>query len=186
MSKQIRTFVAIPITPSKSLRTCMRLLAELGGPLRHNTPDQLHITLKFLGDTAWEQTPEVGAAIDDVLKSHVPIGIQLQGVGAFPRQQRPRVIWAGVEAEPSLKLIANQLNERMAELGFPLEERDFHPHVTLAYVKGRLPAGAEEWFLDYQETEFGNTTVDRVELLQSELTPSGPIYTVISSHGLGK
>lgn len=184
MSKQIRTFVAIPITPSKSLRTCMRLLAELGGPLRHNTPDQLHITLKFLGDTTWEQTPEVGAAIDDVLKSHVPIGIQLQGVGAFPRRQRPRVIWAGVETEANLKQIANQLNEHMAELGFPLEERDFHPHLTLAYVKGRLPIGAEEWFETYQETDFGTYQVNDVKLYQSELTPSGPIYTMISHHPL--
>lgn len=186
MSKSIRTFVAISVTPSKSLRKAMRSLAELGGPLRHNTPDQLHITLKFLGDTTWEQTPEVGAAIDDVLKTHLRFELHLKGVGAFPRPQRPRVIWAGAEMEPNLKQIANQLNERMAELGFPLEERDFHPHVTLAYVKGRLPAGAEEWFLDYQKTEFGNTSVDRVELLQSELTPSGPIYTVVSHHVLSK
>lgn len=184
MPDTVRTFVAIPLTPGRSLRSLIRRLDEMSGPVKGVSPEHLHITLKFLGDTPWTQTAEIGRVVSEVAAIQPAFDVQVCGVGAFPNLERPRVVWTGIEPAEPLAILAGLLNDLIGELGFPVEERAFQPHVTLARVKGRPPAALREVLSVLADQDFGGMHIDRVTYYQSELSPSGPKYTILSEHSL--
>jgi RNA 2',3'-cyclic 3'-phosphodiesterase len=184
MPDTVRTFVAIPLVPAPSLRALIRRLDELNGPVKGVSPDQLHITLKFLGDTPWKQTAEIGQVVSQVAAIQPAFDAHVRGVGAFPGLDRPRVVWTGIEPAEPLTILAGLLNDLIGELGFPVEERAFQPHVTLARVKGRPPGELREELSACADQDFGGLHIDRLTYYQSELGPSGPKYTILSEHPL--
>lgn len=184
MPDTLRTFVAIPIVSSPSLRMFIREAGEIDGPIRWMPPQGLHLTLKFLGDTPWTQTAAIGQVISEVATIQPAFDAVLKGIGAFPNLQRPRVIWAGMEPLAPLALLSDLLNDLIGDLGFPREEREFAPHVTLARVRGRPPLELIARLDQSQALEFGGLLVDRLVYYQSELRPQGPVYTVLSEHPL--
>jgi 2'-5' RNA ligase len=185
MPETIRTFIAVPIEASPSIRKVLRQLAGYGKGVRALDPDHLHVTLKFLGDTPWTSIAEIGALLDDVVRSFEPAESQLQSLGAFPDESRPRIIWTGMSTAGPLTEIASQLNERLGHIGFPREQRAFVPHVTLARIKTRPPDQLQELLLEHASTNFGGFLIDHVILYQSELGRGGPKYTPLSEHDLG-
>jgi 2'-5' RNA ligase len=184
MSETVRTFIAIPIEASPSLRKVMRQLAGCGKGVRVVDPEHLHVTLKFLGDTPWTSIAQVGAILDEVVSQYEPAESQLQSLGAFPDGSRPRIVWTGMTATEPLGEIARLLNDRLGEFGFPREQRGFVPHVTLARIKSEPPAVLQELLSQYATTSFGGFLIDHVILYQSELGRGGPKYIPLSEHDL--
>lgn len=145
--------------------------------------ENLHLTLKFLGNVLVDALPDVSAAIASGTAGTAPFVLEVTGLGAFPTATRPRVLWAGVAngAEVTAALAA-RIDAALESLGFPGERRAFSAHVTLGRVRvprrdpqlaRAIEAGAER--------EFGVVRVDAVRLMRSELSPGGARYSEIAA-----
>lgn len=184
---RIRTFIAVqtPVTTRlrKLLSKLNRLNAGAGGtPIRE---EQLHITLKFLGDVPFEQIPAISNVMSDCAGQVTCCELELHGLGAFPHARRPSVVWLGVrQGEPLIRL-AEQLETRLLPLGFAPERRPFHPHVTLLRFRSRPPDVVFQLLEQEIETEFGRVPVDSVTLFQSELLKEGARHTVLATATFG-
>jgi 2'-5' RNA ligase len=118
----------------------------------------------------------------------LPFRATFRGVGAFPTPHRPSVLWVGVSDEPAVMAdLHRRLDEGLAEIGVERESKGFHSHLTLGRVNRPrpLPALAKR-APAYEDHVFGSIEVREIMLMRSELTPSGPIYTPVSRHALGK
>lgn len=186
----MRVFVAVDL-PERLRAELGELVSDLrdpGADVRWVDPDQMHLTLKFLGDTEPDEIEAVDQALRRAAGPVPPTGCRLQGVGSFPHLRRPRVIWAGVEPEgEGLSELHEGIEGELVGLGFAREKRRFHPHVTLGRVKGgggkeELAAAVES----REELELGRFTVDEFQLYESELSPEGARYTVLSTYRLGR
>lgn len=180
----LRTFLAIPVPATAELQQALQSLAGLGRAVRAVKPETLHVTLKFLGDTPEEQVPAIAGAADAVAARFSRFTLRLVGLGAFPPERRPSVVWVGIhDAEPLCRL-ATELDAAMQPLGFSPEDRPFQPHLTLARVKARPPKELAGLLRDHAATNFGIAEITAVEFLQSELLPAGPRYTILQSAAL--
>jgi 2'-5' RNA ligase len=176
----LRTFIAVAVPCPAALRPVIRSLGEMGNAVRPVSPDNLHLTLKFLGDTPTEQIEEVVEVLRESTAEITPFEFDLTGVGAFPRPQRPGVVWAGVERGEPLVTVAERLAKRLKKLGFPKERRPLAPHLTLARVRQKPPQLLFDLFEQHAATPFGTVSVAEVAFYQSELRPEGSKYTVLS------
>ena len=132
-----RLFIALPIEVSPPLLAQLKALAKLGRSVRPIRVEQVHLTLKFLGEVDIVRIPSIKTVLDDIGTTRTSFAWSIRGLGAFPNVARPRVVWAGVEPqEPAIALV-NEIDRRLGPLGFPKESRPYHPHVTLARVEGR-------------------------------------------------
>lgn len=146
--------------------------------------ENLHVTLKFLGGVDEGRLADVGAALERA--ASVPaFEVAVQGLGAFPSLNRPRVLWAGTSGSSAFTRLAESVDRGLVALGFAPEERGFTPHVTLGRVReprrdpglaGALEAAASR--------PFGALRVDRVSLMQSDLSPRGARYTELAAFSL--
>jgi 2'-5' RNA ligase len=151
-------------------------------------PEQIHLTLAFLGGVPRAKVGEFERALDEACRRGQRHLLQACGLGCFPAPARARVLWAGLDGDlAALDGLKRALDENLAGLGYAPDKRPFHPHLTLGRVKqwtagdGRhlaaaLPAG--------RQTEFGPCMVERVELMQSVLLPAGAQYTLVRSFPL--
>ncbi len=147
-------------------------------------PENLHITLKFLGEVEEARIPVIVKALEGALKGVSKFRVKLEGVGAFPRVSRPNVIWVGVsEGRDPLIRLANLVEDALKKVGFPKEKRPFEPHLTIARVKYRssdLPG----LITKVKGVEIGEIEVREVKLKKSTLTSKGPIYETLHSFPL--
>lgn len=179
-----RLFVAaaLPVEVKALLADLQARLRRDGPPVKWVAPASLHLTLKFLGETAAELAPSIGAAMRAALAAHQPVELHLAGVGAFPNARRPSVIWAGVGGgEAALVRLHADLDAALAELAIPRETKPFRAHLTLGRVRREAPAE--------QQARLGRAlgalppiepvtwVLDRVGLFRSELRGEGPVYT---------
>ncbi len=177
----MRLFIAInlPSDLRQRLWEAAKPLRAAGYPVRWVAPDGIHVTLKFLGEVKPAREGEIlagmGAAVQGARRFDLPLG----GFGVFPSLSRPRVLWAGCEPVPPLELLQHRLEQEMERLGFPVEGRAFHPHVTLGRVERDARAGAFEDLADQVGAlEFaGDTVVESVDLMESQLAREGARYT---------
>jgi 2'-5' RNA ligase len=158
--------------------------------------ESLHVTLKFIGEQAEDSVERIKQALTTVKGS--AIAIQFRGYGFFPTAKSARVFWMGIEAGPELAALAGAVDERMAALGIPKEERVFSPHLTLARAAGgsgsprwRKEDGPNRGFQRLQEKlaalpapEFGSMTAREFVLYQSRLSPKGSTYTKLERFAL--
>lgn len=179
---KLRTFIAIdiPMSQKEQIARLQGELRRLGGRISWTRPEGIHLTLQFLGDVEEEQLPLVAEAVVRAAGHSGPVEIGIAGTGAFPSLRHPRVLWVGV-AEPSgrLKELAHAIAEELKALGFPPEDRDFSPHLTLGRVKD--PHGAQQVVQALQDANFsGGTFVAReVRVMKSDLKPTGAEYTAL-------
>lgn len=152
-------------------------------PVKWVRPENIHLSLKFLGDVEETRSVELRTALQRAAgtgRASRPLTLQITGFGVFPDYHRPQVLWAGVTPEPGLELLQHGVEQAFAPLGFPAEARAFRPHVTLARAardaKPRAFAGLEEVLdaIELNET----VTVSDVDLMQSTLKSDGPVYRV--------
>lgn len=182
----LRTFVAVEITPevrSSALRLIDRLRVAQA-KVTWTKADNLHYTLKFLGDVPAERTGEICAAVQEAVAPFSPIEIVAGGVGAFPSASRPRTLWLGVTegAEP-MELLFQAVERLLVPLGFPREHRRFSPHLTLGRVRESSPAALQALaglLVKHAAFDAGAITVQSVTVFSSTLDRDGPTYNVLS------
>lgn len=180
----MRTFIAVEIDQAVRQRTAglIERLRPLSGGVSWVGPDKLHFTLKFLGDVDQRQIPEVCQAVETAAAGFGPFEIAVQGVGAFPRVNRPSVIWLGAsDGTDRMTELAERVEMAMKRLGFPRESRPFKAHLTLGRVRRPGPQMTElaEALKQNASFEAGRCTVAEVVVFSSQLHPSGAIYTAL-------
>lgn len=152
--------------------------------------DNLHLTLKFLGDVIDREVPTVCRAIRQVCQSVPPFRMEFAGTGGFPTNERPRVIWAGiVDGGECLATLVTRLETALAELGFKPEARDYRPHLTLGRAKSNLRCASAEVVDRLQRNanrKLGVMVADQVKLIASFLDREGPTYNVMDTIWLGR
>jgi RNA 2',3'-cyclic 3'-phosphodiesterase len=180
----IRAFVAVPV-PEAVLHAIRRAQQEFAQRLRVPEvrwlqPEQIHLTLAFLGRVAVARLEELKAVLAQACRSVGPFSLQAEGCGCFPDPQRPRVIWVGLAGD---REILCHLREAVAAATAPfaehVETRSFQPHLTIARLKPAAPATLRSIgriIQDAPATVLGEWHVRAVDLMQSELTPGGAVY----------
>lgn len=146
----------------------------------------LHLTLQFLGYVEEQTIPKISDALSAVAAQHTAFDVPVGGVGAFPNERAPRVLWVGCRDDAGrLKALAAAVQSAMSTFGFPREQREFTAHLTLGRVKLPRPDVALTRALDsVKDCNCGTLRVEAIHLFRSELHPTGSIYTKLSSHKL--
>ena len=181
----IRAFIAItpPTTLQQTVADVRQVFQRLSPPWRWVTPDHIHLTLRFLGDVPDESVPSLLQAMAQAAQDQPAFPLRAQALGCFPHPARPRVLWVGLD-DPSQSL--GRLNERLmaalTPLGFPPEDRPFHPHLTLARAQSRTPPNRLLPVLQtYQGRDFGEFLVTQFHLVRSQLQRGGARHTILHS-----
>ena len=161
-----------------------RIEAKLArAPVRWTRPEQLHLTLHFLGNVQVEAIPALHQALSAAAQGIAPFRLALGTLGCFPNWRRPSVIWLGLQGElAALQRLQEAIRLRCQTFGSHAEERAFHPHLTIGRVKpAAQPARAlGEVIQSEPAAALGGWHVDRVTLMRSELRAGGSIYTVLA------
>lgn len=180
-----RLFVAIALDdPARqALAGLQHRWRQAGADVAWVRPENLHLTLAFLGDTASGRVPSLAAALTRRAAATPPFDIEIRGWGAFGRPGRPRVLWAGVAASPALEHLHAALATDLRGLGFDLEPRPFAAHVTLGRVRSsrRLTALTSLLASTINEPAASRVRVESVLLVRSRLTAAGPIYETVNA-----
>jgi 2'-5' RNA ligase len=174
----MRLFAAVPV-PDPARGQILGLLAHLregGWPVRWVHDEGLHMTLKFFGEVAPERLDVIAEALRYAAAGAGPLALRLGNLGAFPSRSRPRILWVGLEAPPSLELLQDRIERGCEAIGFPPEGAPFQPHVTLGRVREgqRLPVGGLDDHAEiFERVPF---VAQELVLYESLLTTGGPRY----------
>jgi 2'-5' RNA ligase len=179
---QVRSFISIDLEDQQILSRIVSILSSLqalGGDLKPVERENIHITLKFLGNLSTPRLAEVKSSLKQL---DVPaFTAEIKGAGAFPNLNHMNVLWVGVnEGWSQVEQIYEQVEKLLSSLGFRRENRPFSPHITIARVRSaRKRDEIANFLLHLSEESFGTITVDRVRLKQSILSSSGPKYSTL-------
>ncbi|NJP04414.1 MAG: RNA 2',3'-cyclic phosphodiesterase [Chloroflexaceae bacterium] len=183
----MRLFIAVEVPdPVKhALQDVQQQLQRHGcHSVRWVAADAIHLTLQFLGDVDADRVPSLLAALEQL--NPLPLQLMLAAVGAFPNRQQPQVLWVGLAGdEPGLLHQQQEVVAATAALGFPVEDRRFRAHLTIGRVR-REASREQRNALSRALTQVSNPSPVHWQsspprLIQSRLTPDGPIYTVLGS-----
>ncbi len=171
----------VPEDVRQNIAQLIEELAPIAQGARWVHTGGMHVTLKFIGEVAPEMVDRVKTALADV-RSAGPVEMRFRGVGCFPNERRPRVLWAGIEAAQNLAELAAEIELRLTALGIPREERAFHPHLTLArFNEPRGQPRLAEAVQKLSAREFGATRMPEFYLYQSRLKPGGAEYARLAT-----
>ena len=181
----IRAFIAIDLPPAVKAALA-DVAATLAGrvprgavgtaAVRWVRPEQMHLTLRFLGDTPTDKLPHLAAALDALAAGHAPFTMHLTNVGCFPNARRPRVVWVGLGGEEAkLLALVTALEAALRPLGWPPEDKPFRAHLTLGRVKDERAAQGIDWAAAVPPL---TVPVVAMHLIESQLRPDGSVYTV--------
>jgi RNA 2',3'-cyclic 3'-phosphodiesterase len=184
----VRLFVALQIPDSirndyAKLIDDLRRLDAKAAPKKPKwvRPENLHVTLKFIGNTEPAKLDSIRAVLAGV-RSPREVQLHFRNIGFFPSAKRPRVIWGGMQASENLASLAHAVNEQIATLSFPAEERAFTPHLTLARLDPPGIAPELRTAIEKHIThDFGELHSSEFHLIESKLKPSGAEYTTLQS-----
>ena len=184
----MRTFIAIELSEPirESLAQAQTHLKYAGADVKWVEKDNIHLTLKFLGEISEEKAKEVAAALDNIAKYTKSFEISLKDIGAFPTVDFPRVIWVGLDkgAKESTEL-AKKIDLALAKLGFQEESRPFAAHLTIGRVRSNLNRAAlAEKMASYQLSAVSFQLIKSATLFKSTLTPQGAIYSILHEANL--
>lgn len=182
MSESIRSFLAFDIqsdTVRGRLEAVQKLLVQTGADLKLVEPQNIHVTIRFLGGISPEMVEKVFEAMKRV--DFTPFTIQLCGLGVFPSLNYPRVVWVGMtEGAQQLKSIFAQIEPQIRSLGFAPDPKGFSPHLTIARVKSsKNKAQLAELVTKKEKYDFGSINADCFRLKKSQLSPKGPTYSTL-------
>ena len=179
---QIRCFIALEIPTEVKCQLAEIQERDLLHQLSWVNPENMHLTLKFLGDVPKSEVSLIEEILAQIATQNTLFVMQIGGLGAFPNFSRPKVVWAGVQKDgEKIISLAHQLNTTLGQIGYPSEKRPFTPHITLARI--HTPTNLKKIAFD-EFYEISPITVNRISLMQSRLQPSGVVYTLLSSFEL--
>jgi 2'-5' RNA ligase len=184
----MRSFIAIDITAEIKavIGGIVRKAGESAG-IRWVPENNMHLTLKFLGEVKEDIVPAIAQILHAAAVKQKPFSVGIRGAGAFPNLRRPNVLWIGFEASSTLKVLFDDMETGLAELGIAKEVRPFSPHLTIGRVrdlKGIDPVVRE--LSTYKDTFFGTIDVREILLMKSVLKPAGAEYSKVAVIELNK
>ena len=180
----VRCFICVEVENEENIQLISQLLEKINTiegirPVKHN---QLHITLKFLGEVTNQQVMRINQLLEDI--SFEKIQLKFDRLGCFPHGKKPRVIWLGIsEGDTELADLAKIIEKRLVSIGFPREKRKFSPHLTLGRVKRLTPNGLkqiEDFLLQEDYIPKIPEEITSFYLKKSILTPKGAIYETLA------
>ena len=181
----IRTFIAIPLPDE-----IHRKLAEFQSSLKKHNADvswvkseNIHLTLQFLGEIHLNLVEKVGQSLEEIVPAQSQFTCKIAGTGVFPNPKRARILWIGVtQGKEQVIQLQSVIEQSLAKLSIPKEDRTFHPHLTLGRVRSskNLDVMVAD-LLGQTNLSFGTLPVTQVTLFSSKLSPSGAIYTPIKN-----
>ena len=176
--EKVRSFIAIEIGCNEKIINFINELKKSGAIIKLVEPENIHITLRFLGDIS----NQIIAKIEDVLKNSIdgikPFQFCLEGVGIFPNQKYIKIIWIGIKNSEIIEELSKRINHKINLIITDNKSQKFLPHITICRVKS---SKNKEKLLDiideFNNYKFGTIKVDSIKLKKSELTSKGPIYS---------
>jgi RNA 2',3'-cyclic 3'-phosphodiesterase len=184
----MRVFIAIDINDKirKAIADLQKQIAAKvdvkKGDLKWVEPNNIHLTLKFLGEMSNEQVAEVSEITNTAAQAHQKFTLDIESVGSFGGRSA-KVVWVGAgKGTDALLALQKDLDALLAQAGYPKEEREFSAHLTLCRVNHPI-AGVKlgEAIKQFLYLKLGAITADAICVYQSQLTPAGPIYTLLGS-----
>ncbi len=179
MRDTIRTFIAVKIIPEAELVTFLRRIKEefSNDPIKWVDENNLHLTLRFLGETSYEQVQKINHSLEEIASQTERFSVKLKGTGYFKNKGVPRVLFIKMDEIVKLEILAGLIENEAQKAGFEPEERAFNPHLTLGritFLKNRemFIQLANEW----KEIEFQIVYVNEIIFYQSILSGKEPIY----------
>jgi 2'-5' RNA ligase len=179
----MRLFVAleIPSEVRESLADLLQSLHAISAQTRWVRPQNLHVTLKFIGEVPEAEGAAIRGALTGVRSSQA-VTLDFHGLGFFPNEKHPRVFWAGIVASPNLKTLAGDIEKTVETVGIPRERRTFSPHLTLArFESAQLPDKLRAAILENAARDFGSMHTREFHLIESKLKSTGAEYTTLES-----
>ena len=178
----LRAFISVDVGQRIDWHGLRRELTDVDRGVRAVSAEQLHLTLRFLGDTDEGLVEGIKRVMASAVRGVEPFPLHFEGVGAFPNPRRARVVWIGLRGAEPLVEMSRIIERGVVDLGFAPENRPFRPHATVARVKNlrrheRLASLLERW----GDRSFSVMEVRSLELKRSQLTPHGPIYSTVHS-----
>ena len=190
--EQVRSFIAIEL-PGELKAELVELEARLKSGSQSGVkwvdPYSIHLTLKFLGNVVTDRINEITKVMEEATRGISAFRLEVKGLGAFPNLRRVQVVWAGVEGElDKLRTLQQRIDSSMEPFGFLKESRRFSPHLTLARVRNQASLSERQrlgqLIADTGFKAVHGIRVDAVNLMRSQLTREGAIYSRITSVGL--
>ena len=177
----IRAFIAanLAFSVGEEMTKVQSALQQAQGDIHWIKPQGLHLTLQFLGNIEQTRVEPILTALRQTASLQSEFRVRTQGLGAFPSLKRPRVLWAGLSGE-GLYELNTKIASALGVLGFPAEGRAFRPHITLGRVRSQRGWDPVlERVKEHRQDDFGESLIDTVTLYQSDLEPSGTVYTAL-------
>ncbi len=180
---ELRCFIAItlPDPLKESMKKVIDGLMTSGADVRWVPAGNIHLTLKFLGSTNDTIIPEITERLSKKLSHFKPFYIKIGGIGCFPSDKRPRVIWIGAQDTGQMQDMQKGIDSELVSFGFAREERSFSPHLTIGRVRSpnKIPELMRR-FAEFRDADFGSVEVTQIHIMKSELTAGGAEYSVLA------
>ena len=184
----LRAFVAFDISAAmrrELTRVQEDLRERLEGDISWVKPENIHLSLRFLGTITPRQVEQAKIILQEVAKINNRFTVDLGTVNAFPHTHNPRVIWVGIKTGfNELNQINGHLEEKLSHTGFTSDDRAFYPHLSLARVKQLKNRATFSACIDEITPRFVSTSIERISLFKSTLQPGGPVYTLLAESPL--
>jgi len=184
----LRTFIAVDIPPGiqKNIQQSVdKLRRSIGNSVRWVPTNNIHLTLKFLGDVSQENVDILSQALSTEADSCSSFDLSVSGLGSFPNSKRARVLFIRIQAPAELEALQRGIETATTRLGYESDPHPFSPHLTIGRVRDRVSASDQQKICKtLEETKIdllGTARVDSVQLYKSELKPSGSVYTRLFS-----
>jgi RNA 2',3'-cyclic 3'-phosphodiesterase len=185
----IRTYIAVEIPEiiAAGIGELQQGLNEYGFGIRWIRPENIHLTLKFLGDVQVDDIDNIFEAISRTVDGIASMPLKARGIGVFPGIRRPRVIWVGLAGQLDLLIsLQKTLDTNLKNIGFPPEKRPFKGHLTIGRIKAKMNVRTfGDALMAFRKFESETFIADKIILFKSDLKPKGAVYTNLASAALG-
>jgi len=182
-----RGFIAIDVKASSEISNIINEFKKSVTNIKLVEPKNIHITLKFLGDTDENLISKIKGIIEESVEDINPFEIKIKDTGVFPNENYIKVIWIGIKNHEQIAEIAKKIDDQLSKIGFKKEKRKFSPHITIGRVKsGKDKEKILQILNKYKNVDFIDLKIDSIKLKKSELNPKGPIYTTLKEIKIGQ
>jgi 2'-5' RNA ligase len=182
-----RLFAAIKIHPDESLSSLYWALKRSlkDEKIKWVDPDNIHITLKFFGETPEHHIPGICVALREAARGITPFSLQIRNTGVFGSSYQPRVVWFGIEPDDGLNKLAGSVVARLEDIGIEDDRQNFVPHLTIGRIKSLSDKKYFQQVMEkYRKGPIKKEEVTEFHLYESILSPQGPTYVIVDSFTL--